>query len=162
LTSELIPEFIITIVNIKDGAQAVKNYRSAELARLTGVSPDTLRFYERRGLLPKPPRLSNNYREYPASALSRVHLIRAALSLGFSTQELVFILRERDAGRPPCKSVRDLAEQKLQQLNQEIQNLQTQRARLREILRDWDERLRHDSNEPAKLLESVKSVHKAK
>jgi pimeloyl-ACP methyl ester carboxylesterase len=55
---------------------------SGALAKLAGVSTDTLRFYERQGLLPLPPRAENGYRRYPKTALDRVQLIRRALSLG--------------------------------------------------------------------------------
>ena len=54
------------------------------LARLAGVSPDTLRQYERVGVLPKPQRLTNGYRIYSQIDLARVLLVRRALSLGFT------------------------------------------------------------------------------
>src|SRR5207247_8757529 len=56
--------------------------RSGDLARLAGVSTDTLRHYERKGLLARPRRSANGYREYPASALDRVRLVRHALGIG--------------------------------------------------------------------------------
>ena len=58
--------------------------RSGELARLVGVSTDTLRHYERLGLLEIPARTSGGYREYSSGSLERVRLIRRALSIGFS------------------------------------------------------------------------------
>jgi DNA-binding transcriptional MerR regulator len=61
--------------------------RSGELAQLAGVSPDTLRHYERKGLLAAPHRSPNGYREYPASALDRVRLIRRALAVGFTLSD---------------------------------------------------------------------------
>ena len=65
-----------------------RTLRSGELARLTGVSRDTLRLYERRGLLPAPGRSESGYRRYGTSAAHRVRLIRAALSIGFTIDEL--------------------------------------------------------------------------
>jgi DNA-binding transcriptional MerR regulator len=62
--------------------------RSGELARLTGVSTDTLRVYERRGLLSKPRRSANGYREYPPEAHVRVRLVQRALAIGFTLDEL--------------------------------------------------------------------------
>src|SRR5438874_6877823 len=56
--------------------------KAGMLARQAGVSTDTLRYYERQRLLPPPPRATNGYRAYPASALARVQLIRRALALG--------------------------------------------------------------------------------
>ncbi len=61
--------------------------RSGELARLAGVSTDTLRHYERKGLLARPRRSCNGYREYPASDLDRVRLVRGALGIGFTLNE---------------------------------------------------------------------------
>ena len=55
---------------------------SGELAKLAGVSADTLRYYERKGVLARPCRAGNGYREYPAAALQRVQLIRMALVVG--------------------------------------------------------------------------------
>lgn len=156
LTLESVPEFIITRVSKKNIDNQRKMYRSAELARLAGISPDTLRFYERKGLLPKPPRLKNNYRQYPSSALNRVQLIQSALSIGFSTEELAFILKERDAGGTPCTKVRYLAQQKLGELTKEIRHLVGQRESLQQILQEWDHQLQGNSCRPARLLESLK------
>jgi len=85
-----------------------KALRSGELAALAGISTDTLRHYERMGVLPTPRRSDGNYRLYPAHALERVRLIRQALTVGFSLAELAKILKARDQDRPPCRQVRAL------------------------------------------------------
>ncbi|MDQ3744132.1 MAG: MerR family transcriptional regulator, partial [Acidobacteriota bacterium] len=72
---------------------------SGELARLAGVSTDTLRHYERKGVLPKPRRLGNGYRKYPTNSVERVRLIRRALSVGFTLDELGKFLKARDRGQ---------------------------------------------------------------
>ena len=86
---------------------------SSELARLTGVSTDTLRHYERKRVLPRPTRLSNGYRRYPAEAAVRVHLIQRALQVGFSLDELARSLGERERGGVPCRRVRALVADRL-------------------------------------------------
>src|SRR4051812_28459483 len=86
---------------------------AGELARLAGVSSDTLRHYERKGVLPRPLRLSNGYRKYPASSVDRVRLIRRALAVGFTLDELARFLKARDRGQAPCREVRALASEKL-------------------------------------------------
>jgi MerR family mercuric resistance operon transcriptional regulator len=58
--------------------------RAGALARLAGVSSDTLRVYEKKGLLPAPSRSANGYREYPTDAARRVRVVRQALALGFT------------------------------------------------------------------------------
>ena len=94
-------------------ASTTRSLHSGELGRLADISTDTLRFYERRGLLPLAPRTVSGYRLFPPEALARVRLIRGALSIGFSVAELAAILRERDQGGAPCRRVRELAANKL-------------------------------------------------
>ena len=88
-------------------------YTPAQLARAAGVSTDTLRHYESRSLFPTPPRAANGYRTYPADTLARVQLIRRALAIGFTIDELARVLRSRDRGEVPCAGVRDLAARKI-------------------------------------------------
>src|SRR5215469_16175141 len=116
--------------------------RSGELARLTGVSRDTLRHYERRGLLPPQARSQNGYRQYPAAAVHRVRLIRAALSLGFTMTELTEILGDRDRGAAPCRRVHALAIQKASSLEARISEMQALLRSLRLAINDWDRELR--------------------
>jgi DNA-binding transcriptional MerR regulator len=133
-----------------------ESVQSGKLARLTGVSTDALRHYERLGLLPKPPRTSGGYRDYPAQALERVRLIRRALSAGFSLAELTIILRMRDRGEAPCQEARAMGQVKLQQIKQQIKELRVMRKQLEGILKDWDSRLvRTRKGEPARLLEAL-------
>jgi DNA-binding transcriptional MerR regulator len=129
---------------------------SGELARLTGVSTDTLRHYEKLGLLPKPPRTDGGYRDYPPNSLERVRLIRRALSVGFSLPELTTILKMRDGGEVPCHRVQAMAESKLEQVKQQIQNLIEMRNQLEAMLKHWNVKLaRTRRGEPARLLEDL-------
>jgi DNA-binding transcriptional MerR regulator len=98
--------------------------RSGELARRAGVSADTIRHYERLGLLKAPPRTQSGYREYPREALDRVRLIRRALAVGFSLSQLAEILRVRDRGGIPCRTVFAGAQSKLEQLDPVVAGLQ--------------------------------------
>ena len=115
-----------------------KPLRSAALARRAGVSADTLRLYEQKGLLPPPARSPNGYREYPPEAEKRVHLIRRAVGLGFTLDELAGIVKVRDRGGVPCAAVRALAEDKLGLIEQRLAEMQEARDRLREVLAHWD------------------------
>src|SRR4029434_7929885 len=112
LTLEPVPDFIMVAVSKKTPSKREvredRPLRSGELARLSGVSADTLRHYERKGLL-KPQRASNGYREYPRHAVERMRLIRNALAIGFKLDDLERVLKIRDAGGAPCRQVRDLA-----------------------------------------------------
>jgi MerR family copper efflux transcriptional regulator len=129
---------------------------AGELARRAGVSKDTLRFYERRGLLPQPERRSNNYRSYPPEALARILWIRRVLAAGFTVDELARILAERDRGGAPCRKVRDLGATKLAELEDRIRELEGLRDNLREMLKDWDRRLEEAGpGQRARLLDSL-------
>lgn len=90
-----------------------RTLRSGELARAAGVSTDTLRHYERMGVLPQAPRSRSAYRAYPPESLDRVKLVQHALRLGFTLAELAEILQARDRGGAPCKRVLGLLEDKL-------------------------------------------------
>ena len=129
---------------------------SGELADLAGVSRDTLRHYERKGVLPRPLRAHNAYRQYPPEALQRVQLVRRALSVGFTLDELAKVLKVRDAGGAPCEEVRKLAAQKLVDVQDQLRELTKLRDDLQNTLNDWDERLVHrPKGERANLLESL-------
>ena len=131
--------------------------QSGELSRLAGISTDTLRHYERLGVLPKPPRTNGGYRDYPANTLDRVRLVQSALKVGFSLPELATILRMRDRGEAPCHRVRAIAEHKLREVKQQINDLLGMRDQLERILKDWDARLaRTGKGKPARLLESLR------
>jgi MerR family copper efflux transcriptional regulator len=131
-------------------------YSAGECARLAGVSTDTLRYYERQRLLPAPPRAANGYRRYPAGALARIRVIRSALAVGFSVDELSQILGARDRVVSPCQQVRQLAGSKLDVLESRIRELQHLRTALRNTIDDWDKRLaKTPSGGRAALLESL-------
>jgi DNA-binding transcriptional MerR regulator len=135
-------------------------YRAGELARSAGVSTDTLRYYERQRLLAAPPRAANGYRHYPLEALSRVRVIRSALAVGFSVDELTKILGARDRGLAPCRQVRQLAVNKLKGLEERIRELQHLRRALSTTLAGWDRQLaKTPSGAKAGLLYSLANAH---
>jgi DNA-binding transcriptional MerR regulator len=128
---------------------------SGELAELAGVSRDTLRHYERKGVLPRPLRGQNAYRQYPPEALQRVQLVRRALAVGFTLDELAQVLKVRDAGGAPCAEVRKLAAQKLVNVQDQLRELTELRDELQKTLKDWDTRLAQGRGKRADLLESL-------
>jgi DNA-binding transcriptional MerR regulator len=133
-----------------------KVYRCGELARLAGLSTDTLRHYERLGVLARPPRSTNGYRVYSAGSLDRVLVVQRALCAGFSLAELTRILGQRDLGRAPCRTVHSLARQKIRALGDQIRGLQELRRFLQRLSRDWGCRLRKTPpGRKAYLLDSL-------
>ena len=129
--------------------------RSGQLAHLTGLSTDTLRHYERLGLLPLPQRTAGNYRSYSPAAQQRVELIQRALTIGFSLSELKTILAVRDRGGAPCRHVRALMHSKIRAIDEQIRNLVSLRVELNRLSKDWDKRLRRTKpGQAARLLEA--------
>jgi DNA-binding transcriptional MerR regulator len=144
---------------------------SSELARLAGVSTDTLRYYERFRLLPTAPRSAAGYRLFPAQALDRVRLIRGALANGFSVRELTTIFAERDRGGSPCCRLRGipfkncqrvlvLAREKLAAVETSLRDLQVWRRELKTTLAGWERQLRKTPlGQRAGLLETFVASH---
>jgi DNA-binding transcriptional MerR regulator len=130
--------------------------RIGELAARAGVSRDTLRYYERAGLLPTPPRGPNGYREYSDAVVHRVAFVRSALQFGFGVKQLAGFLRSREQGRPPCRDVRAAAERIAVEMDRRIAEWTAARARLASTLEAWDARLRAaPDGAPARLLETL-------
>jgi DNA-binding transcriptional MerR regulator len=156
LTLESIPRF--TLLHVDDNFSHRSSFLPGELAEAAGVSTDTLRHYERKGVLPRPPRSANGYRHYPASALDRIKLVRSSLAIGFTLDELARILNERDRGGRPCREVHGLAVKKLGDLDEQIRALTELRRRLLSVVEEWDKRLsRSGTRVQARLLDSLSS-----
>jgi DNA-binding transcriptional MerR regulator len=112
------------------------------VADATGVSTDTLRHYERLGLLPGTERTRAGYRRYPPAMVERVRLIRRALVVGFSLKDLGSALGQREHGaQPPCRRVRALMGDRLKALETKLVELAALRDEMRVIVLEWDDRL---------------------
>jgi DNA-binding transcriptional MerR regulator len=141
---------------VDDKFRSERSLLAGELAAAVGVSSDTLRHYERKGVLPRAPRSANGYRRYPASALERVKLIRSSLAMGFTLDELARVFAEREKGGAPCREVYGLAVAKLADLDEQIRSLVELRKRLRFVVADWNDRLASTEKAgKARLLESL-------
>lgn len=117
--------------------ETASSLRSGDLARLTGLSSDTIRHYERLGILPEAPRTASGYRIYSRDAVERVRLVQRALQLGFTLAELTEILKVRDGGGVPCHRVLKLTEEKLQNLEEQIKDLRQTQRYMRQLVRQW-------------------------
>ena len=140
-----------------DEVRDEEGWRIGSLAEACGVSRDTLRHYERKGVL-KAERSANGYRRYPDKVLARVQLVRRALTVGFTLDELGMVLKVRDRGGAPCRRVREMAAEKLSAVESQLSDLGALRDELRSSLKDWDKRLAQtDPAAPAGLLEALVS-----
>ena len=108
-----------------------------EIAKQAGVNIQTVRFYERRKLLPEPARTESGYREYGSQELRQLHFIRQAKSLGFSLDEIRDIIRSRGRGECPCTDVINIAERHLHGVTKQIQALQKFKGELSHAVRHW-------------------------
>lgn len=113
-------------------------FKAGELAEQAGVGVQTLHYYERLGLLPKPDRSASNYRLYPAGALRRIQFIKKAQALGFVLEEIKEILGLREQGRAPCRCVADVGKKHLQELDVRIAALQEFRRELAAVVPKWE------------------------
>ena len=155
LTLEWAPALIIPMVQ-------QKTLRSGSLAHATGVSPDTIRHYERVGVLPEAARTQAGYRIYPEAAIERVLVVRRALRVGFSLRELAEVFKVRDKGGTPCRRVYQLAEEKLRSVEENIKVLNRTAKYLKTILCDWEQRMeRAGPNQKANLLHSLSEAPKS-
>jgi len=119
-----------------------KTLRSGALAKSAGVSPDTIRHYEKIGVLPRASRTQSGYRVYPGSALERVLVVQRALRIGFTLGELAEVLKARDAGSAPCGRVYQLAQEKLKGIEADIAALKRIRRYVKTVLCDWEQRIK--------------------
>jgi DNA-binding transcriptional MerR regulator len=126
-----------------------------ELARRASVNIQTVRFYERRKLLPQPTRKPSGYRVYGEADLRRLLFIRQAKELGFSLEEIRDILGMRDRGACPCGRVVSLAQRHLENIRQTIRNLAGFEKELSRAVRKWknSEQPRLAANEFCTLIE---------
>jgi DNA-binding transcriptional MerR regulator len=129
--------------------------RIGELARRTGLSADSLRHYERRGLLPAAPRTAGGARRFSPLTERQVRAIQAALGIGFTLDELAELLGSRRRGIHPCRRVEALARAKLDALDRRIGELRAVRRTLAVTLEDWERRLASSGDSPAGLLDSL-------
>lgn len=110
----------------------------SKLAGAVGTSSDTLRYYERIGLLPEPARSPSGYRLYGAEAVERVRFIKRAQRFGLRLEEIGELLAIRERGLCPCGRTRRMLEEKVSGLTEEMAALQRLRGDIQEML---DQRL---------------------
>ncbi|MFG1488497.1 Zn(2+)-responsive transcriptional regulator [Oceanospirillum sp. HFRX-1_2] len=109
-------------------------YKIGSLAKASGVTVETLRFYEKQGLLPEPHRSDAGYRLYPESAISQVAFILRAKAVGFSLKDIAGLLDlEVNREQETCQTVKDFAEEKLAEIEAKIQELEQMRSALKQI-----------------------------
>jgi DNA-binding transcriptional MerR regulator len=112
--------------------------RTGQVATEAGVNVQTLRYYERRGLLPVPPRRESGYRAYGANSVAVVRFIKRAQEVGFTLSEVEMLLHLAQGGPDNCEAVNELAHQKVLDLDRRMESLAAMRASLERLVETCD------------------------
>ena len=110
----------------------------SEAAGQAGVNVQTLRYYERRGLLPKPPRRTSGYRDYRDDSVRTVRFIKRAQELGFSLDEVEELLALRRQSPRNRQRLRSVAERRIQQIERKITELERMRVALQTLVKSCE------------------------
>ena len=106
------------------------------VAQQAGVNIETLRYYERKGIVPKPPRTSSNYRLYSEETVRRVRFVKRAQELGFSLREIKELLALGATRGAKCQDVRRQALHKIEEIDEKIRALEAMKDVLRKLVKE--------------------------
>lgn len=112
----------------------VQTLSTGKLAQAANVNVETLRYYERRGLLPEPPRRDSGYRAYPPESVDRLRFIKGAQALGFTLEEIQELLELRVDEHATSGEVRSRAQDKVAQISEKIRALEEMRDALSHLI----------------------------
>lgn len=118
----------------------MRGLKTGELAEKAEVNVETIRFYERKGLLPEPPRMESGYRSYPVENVQRIRFIKRAQQLGFSLKEIRELLNLRSDRTANCDEMRMLTEKKITEVRGKVNDLKHIEKALTELLDHCRER----------------------
>jgi len=111
----------------------------AKLAQQTRVSPDTIRYYVRVGLLTPGRRKENNYQLFDSQDANRLKFIHDAKQLGFSLKEIRQIIEQSDSGNSPCPIVRDIIQNRIIENRRKLDELHALQDRMESALQQWND-----------------------
>lgn len=112
-----------------------------QVAKAANVHVETLRYYERRGLVPKPPRSASLYRRYPEDTVRRVEFVKHAQELGFALREIRELLSLRAAPRARCADVKARAASKITEIDAKLRALKSMRRALARLVSQCEGKL---------------------
>ena len=112
----------------------MKTLTTGQLAKESGINIETIRYYERRGLIPEPPRRVSGYREFTPKYIERLRFIKRTQALGFTLKEISGLLALADRN-PVCKDIRKFAEAKVKDIEIRIHDLQKIKVVLNDLIK---------------------------
>jgi MerR family copper efflux transcriptional regulator len=130
-----------------------------QVARAANVHVETLRYYERRGLVPRPPRSPSLYRRYPEDTVPRVQFVKHAQDLGFSLREIRQLLSLRASPQARCADVKRRAETKIEEVEAKLRALKAMRRALARLVAQCDGKLPASA---CPILESLDQERRAR
>ncbi|MBN8945094.1 MAG: MerR family DNA-binding protein [Rhizobiales bacterium] len=135
----------------------MKTLTIGKAARAAGVNVETIRFYERRGLIPQPRKPQDGYRLYAPDTVERVRFIRKAQEIGFSLREVEELLSLRAHPESDCAEVRERAAMKIAEVNSKIAELERVRAALEQVVANCPG---HGALSACSILEALEPSHR--
>ncbi len=118
----------------------MESLTTGQLAQRAGVGVETIRFYEREGLISEPPRRPSGYRDYPPETVARIVFIRRAKDLGFSLKEISELLALRVRPRRNCTVVKQTADAKIADIDAKVAALRRMRRALTQLTKACEAR----------------------
>jgi DNA-binding transcriptional MerR regulator len=134
-----------------------RSYRIGEIANQTGVSVETLRYYEKRRLLGPPPRTEGGFRRYSESAVQQVRFIKQAQALGLTLDDVQQLLigRQRRGHLPTCRKVRDLLTRRIEEIDARMRELREFRCTLQDHLAACEQALAAASDPACPTIDAL-------
>ncbi len=108
----------------------------SQVARQAGVGVETVRFYERKGLVTQPQKMGGSFRRYPAETVRRIRFIKRAKELGFTLKEVKELLALRATPGARCEKVRKRAQAKMEDIDEKMETLKAMRKALSKLLKE--------------------------
>ena len=138
---------------------SVGSYRIGEVAAATGVTVETLRFYEREGLLSAPLRTAHGARRYGADIMGRVRFIKQAQALGLTLKDIQVLVRSRQhTSRAACQKIRSILAARISEIEHRVQDMQAFRDVLRDHLRACDRALADQAVQECPTLDAIEGA----
>jgi DNA-binding transcriptional MerR regulator len=138
-----------------------ESIRIGDVAKLTGISVDALRYYDREGLLPSPVRSPNGARRFPPDVVSRVRFVKQAQAAGLTLRDIKQLVAvQRGRGRGACQRMRSVMSERLEEIDGRVQQLQVFRGLLERYRSACDEALACGDDPACPSLDALAQSHK--
>ncbi|MEX0721571.1 MAG: MerR family transcriptional regulator [Balneolaceae bacterium] len=145
------------MLNKSESDNNLNTYKIGKTAELSGVNKETVRYYEKRGLIPKPDRRRSGYRIFTKRHIRQIKFIKRAQELGFTLSEIKELLELRLSNGTTCSEIKNEAQQKHQDVLEKIEDLQRIKNTLIDLIDSCDGEGPKDACPILKALEGDKS-----